>query len=257
MKSQTTKNFTVAILADIHGNLAALDAVLADLTMQTYDTLVIAGDLVMNGPHPAETLAKVQTLNVPTIFGNADREVVEARPDNPIAWWTRAQLSKESIGYLERLSFSHRVTPPQGRSPEDDLLIVHATPTDVVDVLILEPHPLGTTFTTITPAAEAIRMLGTERANLIVYGHIHYVSAGMVQDQRIMSIGSVGFPFDGNPAAAYALVTWNGHDWQVTHRRVPYDYESVIAAIYRSGQPFPDTYAQRLREADWRPQPRL
>ncbi len=53
-------HFTVAILADIHGNLAALDAVLADLATRLYDSMVIAGDLVMNGPQPAETLARAR-----------------------------------------------------------------------------------------------------------------------------------------------------------------------------------------------------
>ena len=228
-------HFTVAILADIHGNLAALDAVLADLATRLYDSMVIAGDLVMNGPQPAETLARVRELNVPTIFGNTDREVVEADADNPIGWWTREQIGDTGTAYLDTLPFSHRVTPPHGSSPETDLLIVHATPTSAFDVLVLEPHPLGTTFTTVTPEAEATRMLGAERANLIVYGHIHYVSAGIVSGQRIVSVGSVGFPFDGNPQAAYALAAWDGIGWQVTHHRVSYDYESVIAAVYRSG----------------------
>ncbi len=247
--------YTVAVLADIHGNLAALEAVLADLATQTYDSLVIAGDLVMNGPRPAETLARVRDLNVPAIVGNTDRDVVEAGPDNSIAWWTRAQLDAGGLAYLETLPFSHRITPPQGRSPKTDLLIVHATPTDVVDVLILEPHPLGTTFTTVTPMDEAVRMVGGVQADLIVYGHMHYVSAGVVQGQRIMSIGSVGFPFDGNPAAAYALLHWDGCTWQATHRRVDYAYTAVIAEVNQSGQPFAAIYAQRLREANWYPQP--
>jgi protein phosphatase len=257
MQSLAPKHFTVAILADIHGNFDALDAVLADLKNQHYDILIVAGDLVTNGPQPREALAKVRALNVPTIFGNMDREVVEARDDNYIAKWTHDQIGDDGVAYLDALPPTHRVTPPQGISPKDDLLVVHATPTSAYDVLVLEPHPLGTTFTTTTPESEAMRMLGGERANLIVYGHIHYASSGMVRDQRVMSIGAVGFPFDGNHAAAYALATWDGDQWNITHRRVEYEYERVVEAIYQSGQPFPETYAQRLRQANWIPQPRL
>lgn len=247
------KPFTVALLADIHGNVDALHAVLADLAACSYDHMVIAGDLVTQGPYPAETLARVRALQAPTIFGNGDRAVVDAPPHNRIVWWTRQQIGESGRSYLASLPFSYRITPSDGHSPETDLLIVHATPTSVNDVLTLEPHPLGTTHIQKTPEDEAKRMLGETRANLIVYGHIHYASSGMIGEQRLVSIGSVGFPFDGNQQAAYALAAWDGRQWQVTHHRVSYNYERVIAAIYQSGQPDAETYAQRLRQANWCP----
>lgn len=246
---------TVAVLADIHGNLPALTAVLTDLRTQKYDQIVIAGDLAMNGPYPAETLACIRALAVPTIIGNVDLEVIEAEPSNSTAWWTQQKIGRAGVSYLAELPHSYRVSAPTSASELTDLLIVHATPRSAFDVLILEPHPLGTTFTEETPQEEARRMLAGQRADLIVYGHIHYASSGMVEDQPIVSIGSVGFPFDGNHAAAYALIAWDGLHWQITHRRVDYDYERVVAAVYASGQPFPDTYAQRLRQADWCPTP--
>ena len=248
--------FTVAVLADIHGNLDAFEAVLADLTTQRYDVMVLAGDLLAGGPQPVETLRRIRELDVPTICGNTDHNVVDGSSTFPIARWTREQIGEEDVAYLKALPLAHRIPPPDGISPEDDLLIVHATPTGVDPVIILEPHPLeppGTTFTTPTPEAQVVSLLGTARANLIVYGHIHYASSGVVQGQRLASVGAVGSPTDGDQRAAYALVFWDGTAWQITHRRVSYAYESTAQAIEQSGIPEAKRYAQMLREARWLP----
>ena len=250
------KPFTVAILSDIHGNLAALRAVLAALAKESYDQLVIAGDLVMNGPYPAETLECIHALQVPTLFGETDRAVMDARKghgDNALARWTAQQIGKEGMDYLESLTFSHMIMPPESVSPEADLLIVHATPTDVAAFLILQPNPLDSRCAARTSEAEASVLLGETRAHLILRGHLHYASSGFVGEHQLISIGAVGFPFDGNPQAAYALAIWDGNFWKVIHRRVSYDLESVVAAVKRSGQPLAETIIQRLRTARWCP----
>lgn len=247
------QKFTVAVLADVHGNLAALRAVLANLATQPHDQLVIAGDLVMNGPHPKETLDCIRSLQVPTLFGETDRAVVEASSDNALACWTAEQIGTTGVDYLETLSFSQSIVPPQNASPENELLIVHATPTNIAAFLIIEPNVLDTRCATRTPEAEASALLGETHPRLILHGHVHYASSGYVGAQQVISIGSVGFPFDGNPQAAYALVTWDGSRWDVSHRRVSYDYESVITAVASSGQPQADTIAHRLRTARWCP----
>ncbi len=240
--------FTVAVLADIHGNLDAFDAVLADLTVQQHEIMVLAGGLLTGGPQPVETLQRIRDLHVPTIFGNADREVVKAQSSLPIARWTREQIGEEGVAYLKALPLAHRITPPDGRSPEDDLLIVHTTPTSVDPVIILEPHPLETDIFhhATTPEADVISLLGAARANLIVNGHIHYASSGVVRGQRLASIGAVGSPTDGDQRAAYALISWDGNLWQVTHRHVSYAYESTAQAVKQSGQPVAWRYAQML-----------
>jgi protein phosphatase len=247
----STKYFTIALIADIHGNFDALNAVLADLADHHYDQLVIAGDLVSHGPQPAETLSRIRELNVPTIFGNGECDVIEANPNKHSAYWVRQQIGENGTMYLASLPFSHRITPPHGNSPDTDLLIVHATPTSVTDFLILEPQPLGTVYTSTTPEHIAKEMLGDARANLIVYGHIHYASSGIVGSQRLTSIGAVGFPFDGNPQAAYALATWDGIQWHVKHHRVSYDYLRVIESLHQSGQPNPEKSIKRLQTANW------
>ena len=73
----------------------------------------------------------------------------------PFGWWWREQIGAEDLAYLDTLPFSHRVTPPDGLSPDDDLLIVHATPTSVTAVLVSEPHPM---LSPVTPEDEAVRL---------------------------------------------------------------------------------------------------
>ena len=246
-----TMTYTVAILSDIHGNVAALDAVLADLTGQPHEETVVAGDLALLGPRPAESIARVREMNVPTIYGNSDQYIAKGNaPAIMTDWlpWVRERIGAEGVTYLAGLPFDHFIVPPDGKSPDSNLLIVHATPTDVDAALITEPNP-GTLTITVTPEADAVRLIGDARADLIIYGHIHYASEGTVGKQRIASIGAVGFPFDGDPRAAYALVTWDGAHWHVTHRRVAYDYEAVARDAEASGAPFAAIAARRLREA--------
>jgi predicted phosphodiesterase len=244
-------DYTVAVVSDIHGNGAAFEAVLADLMTQPHEAVVIAGDLVLFGPRPAESLARVREQNVPTIYGNTDAFFLDEQrvADDPGLQWVRERIGAAGVAYLASLPFDHRVTPPDGTAPDDDLLIVHASPTDVNNAVITEANPASGSGQHLTPEDEVVRLIGDARANLILYGHIHYASSGTVRGQRLASIGATGFPFDRDQRAAYALVTWNGSEWHVTHRRVAYDVQGVIAEVRASGAPFADLVAGRLRYA--------
>ena len=251
MKKQPSP-YTVVVLADVHGNAAALREVLTALEGQTYDALVIAGDLILNGPQPAQTLETIRGLDVPTVYGNADRYVCDpCHPDLGVQW-VRERLDAEAIAWLADLPFAHRITPPGGESPTDDLLIVHATPTDVEAVLVLEPDRFG--LLTVTPQPESERLLGKAQANLILAGHLHYASSGKVENQRCATVGSVGFPYDGDTRSAYARVSWDGHSWEVRHCRIAYDHLQVAQAIERSSFPFGANSTERLRRARFIPQ---
>lgn len=241
--------YTVAVLADMHGNAAAFEAALADLAGQPHDATVLAGDLLMNGPRPAETLAAVRALGVPTIHGNTEPMITDRANPDPVARWVRERLTADDLAYLAALPFAHRITPPGGASPADDLLIVHATPTDVDAALFTATPPGQAASAAPTPEEEAVALLGDARASLILHGHIHVFSSGTVRGRRVASVGSVGFPFDRDRRAAYALVSWDGRDWHVTPRRVPYDHEGVIAEYAALDIPRKDLFVRRLREA--------
>jgi 3',5'-cyclic AMP phosphodiesterase CpdA len=234
----------------MHGNLAALEAVLADLEGEAYDALVVAGDLAVLGPQPKETMALVRGLRAPTLLGNTDAYMLADEPPphlSALIAWVNGQLEAEDMRFLASLAFEHRITPPDGRSPEDDLLIVHATPTDVEAFLSLEPDAFGESPP--TPEDDAAAMLGDAVANLIVFGHIHRFSNGTVRGQRLASVGAVGFPFDGDTRAAYGLATWDGTTWTLAAQRVAYDHEAVIADLLAGDNPVAALAAERLRTA--------
>lgn len=245
-----TDSYTVAIISDMHGNLAALEAVLADLEGVSHDAVVVAGDLAMMGPRPKETMARIRALGVPTILGNTDVYLLADESTSHVGElnaWVKGELDAGDVRYLTSLPREHRITPPNGRSPEDDLLVVHATPTDVEAVLNLEPDPTGAF--PLTPEGEAVALLGDAKANLIVFGHIHRFSQGIVGGQRLASVGAVGFPFDGDTRAAYGLAAWDGANWALAPRRVAYDHEAVAAELEARDIPLAALAAARLRTA--------
>lgn len=247
---------TVAILSDVHGNDRALQAVLADLTTVPHDRVVVAGDHVWNGVHPGEALGRLRELGAPMLLGNTDEYLwlPIRHPDMPpVVAWTRDRIGDDAVAFLRELPIGWRSTPPGGMSPDDDLLVVHATPTDVDAELILEPDVLG--GHTVTPIEEARRLIGDTRAGLIVAGHLHYASAGTVDGQRLASVGSIGWSMDGNPDAAWGLAHWDGATWTLEHRRTVYDVEAAASEIARL-HPVPAlgrVLAERLRHARWLP----
>lgn len=249
---------SVAILSDVHGNDVALRAVLADVATVPHDALIHAGDYVFNGPRPGEALAHVRATGAPMLLGNTDEylwQPVHHATMPLIVAWTRQRIGDDDVALLRSLPLSHRITPPGGRSPDDDLLIVHATPTDVDAELVLALDPFGTH--TVTGDDEAARLIGDTRAGLIVYGHLHFASSGTVNGQRLTSVGSVGMSLDGNPDAAWAVAQWDGATWTLAHRRTPYNVASVADELERV-HPVPAigrVLAERLRQARWLPFP--
>src|SRR3954471_17032258 len=94
--------YTVAVISDIHGNVAAFDAVLADLITQPHEAIVIAGDLALFGPRPAEALARVRERNVPTIYGNTDAYLLDEQrvAGDPGLQWVRERIGSDGGTYL-------------------------------------------------------------------------------------------------------------------------------------------------------------
>ncbi len=243
----------IAIISDMHGNLEALQAVLKDIDAEQVDQIICGGDIVNKGANPAECLQLIRERNIPSVMGNTDMDVLQR--DEEIDCWVNDQLSAEALEHLRAMSLHHRLTPPNGKSPQDDLLVVHSTPRDCYDLLVCEPHPKPITetdgMTVPTPEAEAQEMLDGAVANLIVYGHIHYTSYRVIGGQRVASIGAVGLPLDGDQRAAYGIAKWDGDMWNLTHKRVSYDVEGVITKMLASEMPTKARVAAMLKAAQW------
>ncbi len=235
----------VAVMSDIHGFNLALETVIADLDRQgPLDAVVVAGDLCEVGPAPAEVLdllrSRPQTWTV--LQGNTDRDLVQAATDG----WGRGsvrfaldQIGDEGVAYLAGLAFSHRITPPDGASPADDLLVVHANLRNLEEKL--------------DPAMsdrELREILGDARAAVIAFGHIHIAYTRRLDDTLLADVSAVGNPKDGDLRCKYGLFTWDAanRSWDVELRRIDYPLDATAAQIRASALPDPEkTLATLLR----------
>lgn len=243
----------VALLYDMHGNSAALEAVLDDLDGKDVDALAFGGDYALKGPRPAEVVDRIREFSTKAILGNTDEYLLsddEPHASDPLVEWTNERLGASGRQWLFERPFETTVTPPGGTSPTEDLKLVHATPTDIEAPLLLEDHP--TAEWPRTSSKRASELLGDIQAGCVVYGHVHVASSGVVDGIRLRSVGSVGLPWDGDPRAAYAIASWDGDRWNIDDHRVDYDYESV-ARETESKLPDGEVSAESLRRASFEP----
>ena len=240
----------IALLSDIHGNLTALEAVLADMQAQgPFDEVVVAGDLVWAGPWPAEVVDAVQALNAAVIQGNTDaffrRESGEAPPgkreDRFVAHleWMQAKLGSERAAYLAGLPFSHTIVPAPGQA----LLVVHANPHDQERAILLRMDQ--------TQLDALLAETGDWAA--LAFGHVHVPFTLRWRERLLADIASTGLPMDGDRRAAYAILTWDGVSWQAEHRRVFYGLPLVTNQMRICGMPRGKHFAERLMSATYGP----
>lgn len=244
----------LAVFSDIHGNLVALEAVLRDLTAAGgADRVVLAGDLCLDGPQPAAVVDLARASQWTVLMGNTDRDLWALRTpeaaraaekDWQLIEWTQGQLGEERLAYLQSLAFAERPLPAGATGEREMLLIVHANPRD-----------LDAKLWPGTPADEVARLLGETNERTIVHGHVHIQSVRHVGSWRLVNVGSVGQPKDGDHRAAYALFTWRHGRWEVEPRRVVYDLEAAEQAIRSCGMPEPVKQIETLRQASYGSQP--
>jgi diadenosine tetraphosphatase ApaH/serine/threonine PP2A family protein phosphatase len=200
----------LALLYDIHGNLPALEAVLAD--SGDVEGFVLGGDYAVAGAWPRETVERLKELdNAAWIRGNADRWLVD-RSDAPEPVPAIAERCAEALG--EEL-VAELVGLPESTTI-DGTLYCHASPSSDMETFFPEPGE-----------RDAELLMGVE-ARRVVCGHIHIsfdrTGPGGIE---IVNPGSVGMPWDGDHRAAYAVIDGD----RVERRRVEYDWEAAVAAV--------------------------
>ena len=225
----------LAIVSDVHGNLAALEAVIEDLDAVKPDLVVHGGDLAFNGPHPAECVDRIRELGWPGVLGNTDEALwtlPATFPENAvrtfkvIAAATTSLLGDERVAWLK--------TVPLVWRDADSVAVVHAVPGDTWKVV---PNDASD--------AELREIYGPLAARLAVYGHIHRPYVRSLGDFTLANSGSVGMPFDGDRRAAYLLV----EDGRPEIRRVGYNVRRYVADLEQSGYPTSQWLIERARTA--------
>ncbi|HEY4413956.1 MAG TPA: metallophosphoesterase family protein [Gaiellaceae bacterium] len=174
----------IATLYDIHGNLAALDAVLAEIPDDA--TIVVGGDVCFAGPQPAETLERLRALGDRVLWVRGNTERMLTASNSP--------LTEEQLAFLLGLPESRQI---------DRVLYVHATPRNDMDV-----------FTEATPEEDIAFLFEDVDADVVVCGHTHMQFDRTIAGRRVVNSGSVGSPFEDEPGAYWTL--------DLVHRFTPY-----------------------------------
>ena len=229
----------VAVIADSHGNLPALEAVLADIRRRGADLTIDLGDCVSGPLWPSETAALLASLALPTVRGNHDRQLAS----------TPRRLMGASDGFaFDRLSATERErlgSLPQTLVPAPGILAFHGSPT--ADTQYLLEDVVEGRLALARPRAIAARLAGA-RAPLLLCAHSHQPRAVMARDgMLIVNPGSVGCPAylddapphaseTGSPHARYALLTRSAQRWSVEQLAIDYDWGAASRRAAASGR---------------------
>jgi diadenosine tetraphosphatase ApaH/serine/threonine PP2A family protein phosphatase len=202
-----------ALLYDVHGNLPALEAALADARSAGAERFVLGGDYALFGARPRETAARLRELDGVAIRGNTDRWLRDSSdaPDSPLVErslaWCREALGDELCDELAAMPVT---------APLNGALVCHASPRS--DMLTFAP----------APSDADTELLRDDDPAVVVFGHSHLQFERELGGRLLVNPGSVGLPFDGDRRAAYAL--WHGGR-RFELRRVEYDVDSYVEDV--------------------------
>jgi putative phosphoesterase len=245
-------SMTIALIADIHGNLAAFEAVLDALRAEPPDQIVCLGDVAATGPQPREVLQRLHGLGCPMVMGNADAVLLDVPPPAPetdedarkitdIDRWCAAQLDDTDRAFLA--SFQSTVEISLGE--ERCLLCCHGSPRSYDDVIVVT-----------TSDDELNGMIAGHDATIIAGGHTHVRMLRAYRGREIVNPGSVGLAYqffpDGSvrvpPWAEFALLSQSDTGAvSVDFRRVSYDRDATVRAMIERAMPHAAWWA-----TDWR-----
>lgn len=221
----------IAIVSDVHGNLPALEAVLADLDEMRPDAVLYGGDLALGGPHPAEVVDRIRQLGWPSVLGNTD-EALAADPKAlekrgafiaQAAARTREMIGPERVAWLAGLPLEERA---------DGIAVVHAVPGNCWAIAKYD-----------APDDQLRETFGSLGVPIAAYGHIHHAYVRQLDGLTVVNSGSVSLSLDGDVRASYVVID-NG---RIEHRRVGYDLERVANEMVAIDYPNAATYAGWLR----------
>lgn len=244
----------IAIISDIHGNLFALDHVLADIQKQIVDQIVCLGDAIQGGPQPKETVERLRELNCPIVMGNADAWLlsgVETAPEPPsperlkvleaVRQWSLTKLNEADRAFIS--SFQPTITISLDKSL--DLLCFHGSPASFDDVIL--PDASHDVFD---------KYLGAYTDKILCGGHTHAQQIRRTGKLFFFNPGSVGVVYSHHTAtgtlktdawAEYAILTVKDGQISLEFRRVPYDVNEMIHIYRASERPYKENAIEQYQ----------
>lgn len=238
----------LAVVSDVHGNLTALEAVIADLNEINPDLVVHGGDLAYGGFRPAEVVDRIRELGWPGVQGNTDEalwsprrlsELTTSAPKLQGLWEAISKCAAATSDLIgsERIEWL-RAFPTIWRDSDSMISIIHASPEDLWRAPLADASD-----------EELQRVYGSLGSRLVVYGHIHRPFVRALRLFTVANCGSVSLSYDGDPRASY-LVFESG---KVTIRRLAYDAEVEVRGLIESGYPYADWLGRMLQTGRYEP----
>jgi putative phosphoesterase len=239
----------IAIISDVHGNLTALDSVLADLRRQKPDLIFHGGDIAYGGCNPAEVIDCIMQEGWPGVLGNTDeilwsdaaRPALEASAPRLKSLFhmifdvagpvTRAMIGEARLKWLQQLPVELR---------HENLVLLHAGPGNIWK------SPMHT-----AEDAELESVYKSLNAAIVVYCHIHRPFIRRIGTMTVCNTGSVGMPYDGDPRSSYLLIAGG----EPAIRRVEYDIEKEVDRLLASSYPQKEWIAEMRRRGSYVPPP--
>jgi putative phosphoesterase len=220
----------LGVISDIHGNLPALEAVLADLQRHEVDGIIVAGDYT-GGPQSVETIHLLRSLKSWMIRGNWDTRLVQLVAGKaPASRYTSRQfaLGRWAYRHIDQDTFDFIRSLPEQRIVEIEgttsIRVVHGSPR----------NPSESIFPDCDPATLELALTRTNES-VLVCGHTHVPWQVKWDGKLALNPGAVGGPLNGEVGSQYALLTWCNDHWQGEHYTVPYDLEHIRTAFRKSG----------------------
>jgi putative phosphoesterase len=229
----------IAIIADIHANVWALNAVLSDIRRERVDVLVNLGDVLYGPLAPLATFERLQSEKVVlTVRGNQDRQIYDGSFNSSTLNFVIQDLGEEAISWLKGL--------PETAVFEDEIFLCHGTPSSD-ETYLLEDVSSGRAV--LKPEEEIVRLVGGVRYPVILCGHSHLPRlVSLAGGQIILNPGSVGLPAYSDelpvphvmetysPHASYAILTRTATGWDVAFQKVAYDFERASQVATERGR---------------------
>ncbi|MEO8610518.1 MAG: metallophosphoesterase family protein [Chloroflexota bacterium] len=237
-----------AIISDIHGNLAALETVLADLRAAGIERVVCLGDVAATGPQPHQVIERLRLLKCPVVLGNTDEWLLNPQPDphadaetqwfEAVDLWCAQQLAPSDLDFLR----TFRPTIEVGLGDGSSLIAYHGSPRSNTEQI----------FPTL-PDADLKTALAGSSATVLAGGHVHMQMIRRFEDMLVINPGSVGLPYEeiggvarNPPWAEYAVINAEVNHLHVELRRAIYDVRPTLEAAKTSGMPHAERWIK-----DW------
>lgn len=216
-------------MADIHGNLQALEAVLRYTRNQGISNYIIAGDLISDCPNPNEVIDVIKGLTPWVIKGNREESIIELLEDHKNKWhlysqfnsmvWTGRQLTEPNRIYIQQLQEQMVVSPENSI----DIRVVHGSPNHIYEHLFF--HDKVRIKEVMNELEEAI----------LVCGHTHEQWHMSVEDKLMINPGSVGVSFNDHSTAEFTILSIENDQWHVEEKHVKYDLSDLVQAYLDNG----------------------